>query len=71
MIENKDDITCGICKVQVECQEHLLVCQELRKYVDTPNDIRYEDLFKEPEKQLKIVKVYKKLLRKREVLLSK
>ena len=55
----------------MECQEHLLECQELRKYVDIPDDIRYDDLFKEPEKQLKIVKVYKKLLRKREVLLSK
>ena len=66
----KDDIACRICKVQVECQEHLLACHELRKYVDIPDDVKYEDLFGEPEKQLKMMKIYKKLLRKREVLLS-
>jgi hypothetical protein len=66
----KDDIGCRLCKVHVECQEHLLDCQELKKYVEIPEDVKYEDIFKDTEKQLRVVKVYKKLLRKREVLIS-
>ena len=66
----KDDIGCRLCKVHVECQEHLLKCHELKKHVEIPEDVKYEDIFKDTEKQLRMVKVYKKLLRKREVLIS-
>ena len=67
----KDNISCTLCKVQVECQEHLLKCNELKKHVNIPENVQYEDLFKNTEKQLKLVKVYKMLLRKRELLIQK
>ena len=66
---HKDDIACLLCKVQVESQEHLLQCEVLKKHVNIPGDVDYEDLFKNIEKQKKLVKLYKKLLRKRETLL--
>ena len=67
---NKDDIACSICKVQVECQEHLMQCVELKKSINIPADVKYEDLYKTTDKQLKLVKVYKQLLRKRELILN-
>ena len=42
----KDDIGCRLCKVHVECQEHLLECQKLKKHVEIPEDVKYEDIFK-------------------------
>ena len=45
----KDDIACYICKVQVDCQEHLLQCHELIKDVVIPVDVEYEDLIEEEE----------------------
>ena len=67
----KDDIACDLCKVHVDCQEHLLQCHELTKNVFIPVDVKYEDLFKNSDKQLRIVKLFKKLLRKREILITK
>ena len=67
----KDDVACDFCKVHVDCQEHLLQCHELTKHVFIPLDVKYEDLFKNSDKQLRIVKIFKKLLRKREILITK
>ena len=64
----KDDIACSLCKVQVDCQEHLLSCDELTTRVNIPKDIDYLDLFKSTDKQLRIVKIFKQLLRTRETL---
>ena len=52
----------------IDCQEHLLSCVKLRQHVDIPRDAHYSDLFKETEKQLKIVKLLKQLLQTREIL---
>ena len=54
----------------IDCQEHLLSCVKLRQHVDIPRDAHYSDLFEETEKQLKIVKLLKHLLRTREILKS-
>ena len=51
---NKDDIACDICHVQVECQEHLLKCVEIRKHVDIPGDIQYEHLFQSGKNSLNV-----------------
>ena len=40
----------------------------LSKYVQVPNNIEYEDIYRSVDKQLKIVKVFKQLLRAREIL---
>ena len=66
----KDDVAWDLCKVHVDCQEHLQ-CHELTKHVFIPVDVKYEDLFKNSDKQLRIVKLFKKLLRKREILITK
>ena len=67
----KNNIACDICKVHVCSQQHLLQCTELRKHVNVPDDIEYGDLFKNTEKQLKIIKIMKKLLRAREIIKCK
>ena len=64
------DIGCKLCKVQVESQQHLLKCDILATKVNIPDEIAYEDIFKGVEKQLLVVKVYKKLLREREMILN-
>ena len=68
--QHKDDIACDVCKVHVECQEHLLKCHVLKNHVEIPDDVQYRDLFEDGEKQLRTVKVFKKLLRKREILMK-
>ena len=65
-----DDIACRTCHVQVECQEHILKCERLRERIDVPKDVTYEDLFKDVDKQLEITKLFKKLLREREILMN-
>ena len=67
---NNNNIACDLCHVQVDCQEHLLSCDELRKHVTVPKDVQYKDIYGNTDKQLKIVKVMKQLLRKRELLRS-
>ena len=67
----KNNIACDICKVHVCSHQHLLQCTELRKHVNVPDDIEYGDLFKNTEKQLKIVKIMKKLLWAREIIKCK
>ena len=66
-----NSIACEFCKVQVDCQEHLLKCIELSKLVKIPADVDYGDLFKDTVKQLRIVKIFKSLLRARETLTAK
>ena len=60
--QNTNNIACDLCQVQVDCQEHLL------KHVTVPEDVQYKDIYGNTDKQLKIVKVMKQLLRKRELL---
>ena len=68
--QHKNNLVCDLCQVAIDCQEHLLSCSKLRQYHDIPKDVQYADLFKETEKQLKIVKLFKHLLRARELLKS-
>ena len=63
-----DDVACRTCNVNVviESQEHILNCdEELEK-----GKVEYTDIFKNVDKQLEIVRVFKKQLRKREILLN-
>ena len=63
-----NNFACDLCQVQVDCQEHLLSCVELRKYVNVPVEVNYSDIYGNTDKQLKIVKLFKQLLRTREIL---
>ena len=67
----KNNLACNLCHVQVCSQEHLLHCIKLTKHVQVPSDIDYSDLFRNTDKQLKIVKVFRQLLRMRELLMNK
>ena len=64
------DIACRVCKVQVECQEHILKCEVLKKNVDVPSHVVYEDIFRNVDKQLEVVKAFKNLLREREIFMN-
>ena len=66
----KNNMTCQLCLLHVCCQEHLLVCPELTKSVNIPTDIDYSDIYGNPEKQIKIVRIMRKLLRRREILMQ-
>ena len=61
--------SCELCQIAVCCQEHLLSCGILQKHINIPNDVSYSDLFGNTDKQLKLIRVLKVLLRKREILL--
>ena len=64
------NLTCDLCEVAVCCQEHLLSCVRLQAHVNIPGDACYSDLFRNTDKQLNIVRIFKKLLRTRELLLG-
>ena len=61
--------SCELCQIAVCCQEHLLTCVILKKHIDIQNDVSYSDLFGKTDKQLKVIRILKVLLRKREILL--
>ena len=62
------NIVCDLRQVQVDCQEHLLSCGELTRHVNVPTEVKYTDIFSNTDKQLKIVKMFKQLLRAKEAL---
>ena len=66
----ENNLVCELCSAHPDSQELLLSCGTLRKHVQIPNNIEYEDIYRDVEKQLVIVKVFKQLLRAREILQS-
>jgi hypothetical protein len=62
------DLLCELCSLHTDCQENLLSCVKLSSQVEIPCDVEYADIFKNTDKQLRIVKIFKKLLRAREIL---
>ena len=63
------DIACRVCKVHVECQEHILKFEVLKTNVDVPSHVVYENIFRYVDKQLEVVKAFKNLLREREIFM--
>ena len=58
-----DIMTCRTCvENEIESQEHLLYCVGIKKFVDIPDELKYNDLFGHVDKQLAIVKAYKNIL---------
>jgi hypothetical protein len=68
--QHNNNFTCDLCQVAIDCQEHLLSCVKLKQHVKVPREIEYSDLFRNTDKQLRIVKIFKQLLRAREILRS-
>ena len=69
-----DNLVCELCSglgpAYLDTQEHLLSCAKLSMLVKIPDNLEYEDIYRNVEKQIVIVKVVKQLLRVREILLS-
>ena len=66
-----DDVACRTCNfnVVIESQEHILNCDGLNEEPEK-RKVEYTDIFKNVDKQLEIVRVFKKQFIKRELLLN-
>ena len=66
-----DDKSCRTCleNDSFENESHLLKCSQLVSENDNL-DVKYEDVFLSLEKQIKAVKVFEKINRKREIVLQ-
>ena len=65
---------CSLCKIEYETINHTLNCQVLIGQCTVLNNDRivtYEDVFENTDKQLRAVKLFEKVLEKREELLEK
>ena len=67
----ENDLICRTCKIpdSIEDEEHLLVCDQLKSEADD-SEVKFDFVFQNLENQVKAVKTYKSILRKREVLLE-
>ena len=63
-----DNITCIICGSE-DNQTHLLLCSRTTAGVNTDN-VRYEDIFGILDKQVRVAKVLKKVIRNRKIILE-
>ena len=66
------DTTCNLCKVEEVSQQHYLQCQVLvEKCTELYNDriVRYDDIFGNLTKQIRAVRLFEKVLKKRDELL--
>ena len=67
-----ENLNCELCNDDEEdSQKHLLKCKTLLAMCSKetlPNDIKYEDIFSSPEKQLKVTRYVQHILKIREKL---
>ena len=64
-----ENMNCRICKVEnsLEDEEHILHCGAFDEYT---GDIMFNDVYGNIDKQFEAVKIYKKVIRRREVYLK-
>ena len=64
-----NNLTCRICKTDesIEDEDHILVCPE---QTDGQCDVQYTDVFGDVDSQYNPVKMYKKVMRKRNIYLE-
>ena len=69
---HKNDLSCKFCAVGESDQQHQLKCAVLTKFIPelTNSDSKYEDIFGSADDQLKVVKLFKKITKQREILLE-
>ena len=66
----KDNLSCRSCSTgNLEDESHLLVCEGLRLEEDY-SDENYLDVFSDLKSQIRITKIFSKILRKRETILE-
>ena len=70
-----ENLNCEFCDDnEIETQKHLLYCKKLLSMSsdqDIKRDAQYEDIFSDPEKQLKITRYMQSILKVREKLQDK
>ena len=67
------NLNCKLCKSQICDQQHLLQCSVLKTSVPelaANIDVKYNDLFGDIEKIVPAIKLFSKIVRKREELLE-
>ena len=65
----EENMTCRICKDvdSYEDEDHLLVCKSLNSEV---YDVRYSDVYKDVDKQYTVTRVFKQVLRRRNIYME-
>ena len=66
---DEDDMSCRICKEEnsYEDEDHLMVCKSLNTDL---HDVTYSDVYGNVNKQHRVTQVFKKILRKRNILIE-
>ena len=65
----KDDLLCQLCQCEEETSKHLLECKTVlddENIGDAARKVKNADIFKDINKQVKAVKVWKEILKLRE-----
>ena len=69
----QEDIWCQLCKFFVDCQSHLMQCPILKECVPELKKnslVKYEDIFRDTDSQVKAIKLLVKIIEVRELLLN-
>ena len=68
----RDDLSCEFCRIGYSTQQHQLECPVIKKFVPelAEQQCNYSDIFGTVEDQLRIVKTYSEISRRREILLE-
>ena len=64
------NLSCLMCNTEIDSQEHIIKCKELKKHMDTNHTIRYDQLYGSLEEQIEVTKLYSSLLEVREQILE-
>ena len=65
------DLLCPLCRQENDSQEHALSCETIAHNLTTEErEVNYSDLFGTLEDQLKVVKIFQKVLKIRNLLIS-
>ena len=62
------DLMYPMCKSEIDCQEHLILCTELKKHMKFSQNIPYDHIYGNLEEQISVTILYSSLLEVRERL---
>ena len=64
------DLNCLMCNTELDSQEHLLMCKELKKHIDINHNIKYDHIYGSLQEQIEVTILYSSLLEVREQMLE-
>ena len=62
------DLKCPMCKSEIDSQEHLIQCTELKKHMKFSHNIAYDQIYGNLDEQISVTILYSSLLEVRERL---